>query len=46
MPLQKLKPDLYGVIKTHLILDIGIQRLSITVTKLLCDVKKETKYKV
>ena len=46
MPLQKLKPGLYGVIKTHLILDIGIQRLSITVKKMLCDVKQETKHKV
>ena len=42
---KKLKTDLQGVIKSHFILDIGIRRLSITLTKMLCDVIRKAKSK-
>ena len=35
---RKLKTNLQGVIKMHSIADIGIRRLFITLTKMLCDV--------
>ena len=43
---KKLKTDLQGVIKMHFILGIGNRRLSITLTKMLCDVIKKRKSKV